>query len=133
MLANHAQVSAPAVGHGDTRRLRRQLAILRAGIEDLEQEWDATAELANHLYRQRAAAGRPVRVADVLADIEVVMRSSQGLPDRLPPDTGAVRLYRDIETAQASYERLLRQHLNHAAAAIEAAATPATAAGDTLS
>lgn len=103
----------------EVRRLRTQLATLLAGVEDLQEEWETTVELAQHLRAQRRHRGQPADTTAVLADLEAVMRGSHGLPERAPQLATIPELLRAIENAQTKYGDLISQHLAWAATALE--------------
>jgi hypothetical protein len=106
----HSSVPEP-----DVRRLRSQLAILLAAVEDLRQEWDTTVELAHHLRRQRQQHHQPASTAAVLADLEAIMRASAAFPTGAHRLTTLAELLPVIENTQKTYEDLLARHLAYAA------------------
>jgi hypothetical protein len=67
-----------------SRLLRRRLGMLLAGVDDLREEREATAELACYYRDRRAAAGQEPEQWDVLADVEVAMRRAVPIPHRAP-------------------------------------------------
>lgn len=98
----------------DARLLRRRLATVLAGVDDLTIEWDATAELANYHYDRHAQAGEEPDLADVLADVEATMRRAMPLPHTAPHTTDPATLLNLIEAAEDAYEQLISQHIEHA-------------------
>lgn len=98
----------------DDRLLRRRLATVLAGVDDLTVEWDATAELANYCYDRHAASGEDPDPADVLADVEATMRRAVPLPHRAPNVSNVADLLNLIDAAEDAYERLIGQHVDHA-------------------
>jgi hypothetical protein len=58
-----------------TLRAGRELAALRAGSKDLDDDYDSTIELAEHLWARRAADRHPVDVESVLLELEACLRS----------------------------------------------------------
>lgn len=105
---------ATAPPPGELRKLRMRLATARAGIADLQAEWDTTVELARHLRARRREAGQADSTAAVLADLEISMRASAPLPHTLPPATPVAELRRAVHQAERDYARLISQHLTYA-------------------
>jgi hypothetical protein len=99
----------------DSRLLRRRLGMLLAGVDDLREEWDATAELACYHRDRRAAAGQEPEQWDVLADVEQAMRRSVPIPHRAPATTDIDTLLQLIEAAEDAYQQLIAEHLDYAA------------------
>jgi hypothetical protein len=104
---------------GELRELRMRLATARAGIADLQAEWDTTVELARHLRGRQRDAGRPDSTAAVLVDLEISMRASAPLPRTLPPATPVAELRRAVHRAERDYDRLISQHLTYAREALD--------------
>lgn len=102
----------------DTRLLRRRLGTVLAGVDDLNIEWDATAELANYHYDRRAGTGEEPDPADVLADVEATMRRAVPLPHTAPNVTDTATLLDLIEAAEDAYEQLIGRHIEHAEKAL---------------
>jgi hypothetical protein len=100
---------------GELRELRMRLATARAGIADLQAEWDTTVELARHLRACRREAGQPDITAAVLSDLEIAMRASAPLPHSLPP----AALMAEVHRAERAYDRLIGQHLAYAREALD--------------
>ena len=89
------------------------------GIDNLETDWDSTAELARHLRKQRELTGRPADTAAVIADLEAILHGSMPLlPDYKPKPATLDQLLPAIDNAQRRYDDLIRQHVtlgrNHA-------------------
>jgi hypothetical protein len=110
---------AAAPPPGELRELRMRLATARAGIADLQAEWDTTVELARHLRARRRDAGQPASTAAVLADLEIAMRASAPLPHAMPPAAPVAELRRAVHRAERDYDRLLGQHLAYARDALD--------------
>lgn len=98
----------------DDRLLRRRLATVLAGVDDLTIEWDATVELANYCYDRRAASGDEPDPVDVLAEVEATMRRAVPLPHHAPNVTDIEDLLQLIDAAEDAYERLIAAHVDHA-------------------
>lgn len=110
----------------DGRLLRRRLAIVLAGVDDLTMEWDATVELTNYCYDRRVAAGVEPDPADVLADVEATMRRAVPLPHRAPNVSDIEDLLKLIDAAEDAYERLIGEHVDHAERALAGRAAVGT-------
>jgi hypothetical protein len=104
---------AAAAGR-DVAQLRVRLSSLLAAAEDLAEEWEATLELAEHLRTQRRTAGQDASTAAVLTDLEALMRASAAFPTAGHRCRTLAELQPAIVKAERAYERLLRQHLDHA-------------------
>lgn len=102
----------------DRRLLRRRLAVVLAGVDDLTVEWDATVELANYCYDRRAAVCDEPDLADVLVDVESTMRRAIPLPHRAPNVNDVEDLLQLVEVAEDAYERLIGEHVDHAERAL---------------
>ena len=98
----------------DVAQLRVRLSSLLAAAEDLAEEWEATLEMAVHLRTQRHTAGRNHSTAAVLTDLEALMRASAAFPTAAHGCRTLAELQPAIVKAERTYERLLRQHLDHA-------------------
>jgi hypothetical protein len=104
----------------DTRLLRRRLGIVLAGVDDLREEWDATAELARYHYDRRAAVGEEPDAAEVLADVERAMRDALPIPHRAPAINDVDTLLELIDAAEQAYQQLLAEHIEHATTTLAA-------------
>lgn len=105
----------------DVRALRRRLGTLVAGVDDLRAEWDATVELARyHRDRRAAATGQAPEDFDVLADVERTLRDAEPLPHTASGSEDVQTLLQLIDAASDAYSQLIAQHVEHAAAALEA-------------
>lgn len=104
----------------DARLLRRRLAILLAGVDDLSTEWAATAEIAMYCYDRRAAAAAATGADDpdldwtVSAEVEATLRRSDPLPHTVPAVGDLDRLRELIEAAAERYEQLIAEHVEFA-------------------
>jgi hypothetical protein len=98
----------------DVRLLRRRLGTVLAVVDDLSGQWEATAELAEYCYDRRAVHGQEPDPADVLADVEAILRRAVPLPHPAPAVTDVDVLLELIEAAEDTYERRLAEHLDHA-------------------
>src|SRR4051794_20525828 len=76
-------------------------------------EWQATSELATYCY-DRAASGEEPDPADVLADVESIMRRAVPLPHSFPSVADVDVLLELIDAAEDAYERLIAEHLDYA-------------------
>ncbi|GAA3628929.1 hypothetical protein [Microlunatus ginsengisoli] len=102
----------------DGRLLRRRLGSLLALVDDLGGEWETTVELAEYCYDRRAVHGLEPDPADVLADVEAILRRAVPLPHPVPAVTDVDVLLELIDAAEDTYERRLAEHLDHAERAI---------------
>ena len=66
------------------RLLHWRLGGLLAGVDDLRSEWAGTAELVYYHYDRRIAADVEADWAEVLADVESVIRSCVPIPHQAP-------------------------------------------------
>lgn len=98
----------------DIRLLHRRLGTLLAGIDDLTTEWDATAELVCYHHDRRIAAGTDADPADVLADVETVMRSCVPIPRRAPRVSDIDTVLQLVAAAEDAYQQLIARHINYA-------------------
>lgn len=98
----------------DDRLLRRRLGTVLAGVDDLQAEWNATAELVRYHYERRAEAGEEPEPADVLADVERVMRDALPIPHKAPATEDVDTLLQLIEAAEDAYQQLIAEHLDYA-------------------
>jgi hypothetical protein len=98
----------------DVRLLRRRLAIVLAGVDDLKTEWSATSELAGYCYDRRAVDGEEPDPADVLAEVEAIMRRAVPLPHSAPGVSDIGVLLELIDAAEDAYERLIAEHVDFA-------------------
>ena len=105
----------------DVRALRRRLGTLVASLDDLRAEWDATVELARyHRDRRAAATGQATEDFDVLADVERTLRDAEPLPHTASGSNDVQTLLQLTDAASDAYSQLIAQHVEHAAAALEA-------------
>lgn len=105
----------------DARALRRRLGTLIAGVDDLQAEWDATAELTRyHRDRRAAASGEDPEVFDVLADVERTLREAKPMPHTASGSHDVETLLQLMDAAEDAYAQLIVQHVDHAAAVLEA-------------
>ncbi|MDT0263429.1 hypothetical protein [Jatrophihabitans lederbergiae] len=92
---NRAQVR---VTGWDPRLLRRRLAVLLAGVDDLSTEWAATTEPTLYHYDHHAAAAAATGHEDpdldchVSTDVETALRRSNPLPHTTPAVNDIARL-----------------------------------------
>lgn len=114
-------VAQVRVAGWDARLLRRRLAILLAGVDDLSTEWAATGEIAMYCYDRRTAAAAAATGTEdpdldwqVSAEVETILRSSTPLPHAVPAVSDLARLQQLIEAATERYEQLLAQHVEFA-------------------
>jgi hypothetical protein len=113
----------------DVRLLRRRLGMLLAGVDDLQEEWDATAELTRYHHDRRAAAGEEPEDVDVLADVEKAMRGAVPIPHRAPGTDDVDTLLQLIEAAEDAYQQLIAEHLDYAARVLAGDGAAATSQG----
>lgn len=98
----------------DVRLLRWRLGVLLGGIDDLTSEWDATAEMACYHHDRRVAAGVDPDPAEVLADVETVIRRCVPIPRRAPQIQDIDSLLELITAADDAYQQLIDQHVDFA-------------------
>jgi hypothetical protein len=99
----------------DWRLLRRRLGSVLAGVDDLRAEWDATAELVSYHYDRRARMVEEPDPAEVLADVEQVMRGAAlPIPHTAPATRDVDVLLQLIDAAEQAYQQLLAEHLEYA-------------------
>ena len=98
----------------DRRLLHWRLGALLAGVDDLQSEWIGTAELACYHYDRRLSVGVEPDWADVLADVEGVIRSCLPLPHQAPRSEDIGVLLELIAAAADAYERLVAEHVEYA-------------------
>ena len=104
----------------DARLLRRRLGTLLAGVDGLQAEWDATAELVRyHRDRRVEVTGEDPDPSEVLADVERELRNARPLPYRSPSVTDIDSLLQLVDAAEDAYAQLLVQHVEHAAVVLE--------------
>ncbi len=100
-----------------SRLLRRRLAVLLAGVDDLSTEWAATAELTLYHYDRHAAAAAATGHEDpdldwhVSTDVETALRRSNPLPHTTPAVNDIGRLQQLIHAATDRYEELIAEHI----------------------
>jgi hypothetical protein len=99
----------------DVRLLRRRLGMLLAGVDDLREEWAATAELTCYHRDRRTAAGEAPEDFEVLADVEIAMRGAVPIPHRAPGTNDLDTLLQLIAAAEDAYQQLIAEHLDYAA------------------
>lgn len=104
---------------GELRELRMRLATARAGIADLQTEWDTTIELARYLRNRRRSAGQSDVTAGVLVDLQTSMRASAPVPPSMPPARPLAELRQAVGRAERDYDRLIAQHMACAAEALD--------------
>lgn len=98
----------------DPRLLHWRLGALLAGVDDLQSEWIGTAELACYHYDRRISAGVEPDWAEVLADVEGVIRSCLPLPHQTPRSEDIGVLLELIAAAADAYERRIAEHVEYA-------------------
>ena len=105
----------------DVRLLRRRLGTLLAGVDDLQAEWDATAELVGyHRDRRVEVTGEDPDPSEVLADVERALRDARPIPHRSPNVTDVDSLLQLVDAAEDAYAQLIVEHVEHAASVLEA-------------
>lgn len=105
----------------DARLLRRRLGMLLAGVDDLQAEWDATAELVRyHRDRRVKVTGEDPDPSEVLADVERALRDARPIPHRCPNVTDVGSLLQLVDAAEDAYAQLIVRHVEHAAGVLEA-------------
>lgn len=103
----------------DARLLRRRLGMLLSGVDDLRQEWEATAELARYHRDRRRAVGEEPEIFDVVADVEGVLRDAVPIPHRAPAIHDVDSLRQLVEAAHDAYAQLIAEHVEYAARVLE--------------
>jgi len=105
----------------DDRLLRRRLGTLLAGVDDLQAEWDATAELVRyHRDRRAEVTGEDPDPSEVLADVERTLRDARPIPHTAPNVADLDSLLQLVGAAEDAYAQLIVQHVDHAATVLEA-------------
>jgi hypothetical protein len=105
--------------HGwDAAALRRRLGIALASVDDLSEEWAATADIAIHYFNTRLDPhdldGPCVVDVDdwqVIAAVEDGLRRSQPLPHRAPAITDVDVLLELVDAAENRYSELIAEHV----------------------
>jgi hypothetical protein len=104
----------------DSRLLHWRLGGLLAGVDDLKSEWSSTAELGYYHYDRRVAAGVDPDLAEVLADVEGVIRRCVPIPHQAPHSNDVAVLLELVAAAVDAYERLIAEHVDYAERALTA-------------
>ncbi len=98
----------------DTRLLHWRLGTLLAGVDDLTNEWDATAELVCYHHDRQVAAGVDPDPVEVLADVETALRRCLPFPRRAPGIDDVDSLLELIGAAEDAYQQLIAEHVDYA-------------------
>ena len=98
----------------DGRLLHWRLGGLLAGVDDLRSEWVGTAELVCYHYDRRIAADVEPDLAEVLADVEGVIRSCVPIPHQAPRTKDVGVLLELVAAAGEAYEQLIEEHVEYA-------------------
>lgn len=98
----------------DRRLLHWRLGGLLAGVDDLRSEWAGTAELVYYHYDRRIAADVEADWAEVLADVESVIRSCVPIPHQAPRTKDVGVLLDLVAAAGEAYEQLIEEHVEYA-------------------
>jgi len=102
----------------DARLLHWRLGALLAGVDDLTTEWDATVEMVCYHHDRRVDAGIEPDPAEVLDDVETVLRSCVPIPHRAPHIRDVDTLLELITAAEDAYQQLIAQHVDYAEQAL---------------
>ncbi len=98
----------------DSRLLHWRLGGLLAGVDDLRSEWNGTAELAHYHYDRRIAAGVEPDLAEILADVEGVIRGCVPIPHPATRTEDVDVLLELVAAAADAYEQLIAEHVEYA-------------------
>lgn len=98
----------------DIRLLHWRLGTLLAGVDDLTNEWDATAEMVCYHHDRRIAAGVDPDPVEVLADVETALRRCLPFPRRAPGIDNIDSLLELIGAADDAYQQLIAEHVGYA-------------------
>lgn len=98
----------------DGQLLHWRLGGLLAGVDGLRSEWDSTAELVYYHYDRRIVAGVEPDMAEILADVEGVIRSCVPLPHQAPRTDDVGVLLELVAAAADAYEQLIAEHVEYA-------------------
>ena len=104
----------------DDRLLHCRLGGLLAGVDDLRSEWSSTAELVCYHYDRRVAAGVEPDVAEILADVEGVIRSYVPIPHQAPRVEDVAVSLELVAAAEDAYQQLIAEHVEYAEHALTA-------------
>lgn len=102
----------------DPRLLHWRLGALLAGVDDLRSQRGSTAELVYYHYDRRMAAGVDPDMAEILADVESVIRSCVPIPHPAPRTEDIVVLLELVAAAADAYEQLIAEHVEYAEQAL---------------
>lgn len=98
----------------DSRLLHWRLGALLAGVDDLRSEWDSTAELVHYHYDRRIVAGVEPDMAEILADVEGVIRCCVPIPHQATRTEDVDVLLELVTAAADAYEQLIAEHVEYA-------------------
>ncbi len=98
----------------DGRLLHWRLGGLLAGVDGLRSEWDSTTDLVYYHYDRRIVAGVEPDMAEILADVEGVIRSCVPLPHQAPRTDDVGVLLELVAAAADAYEQLIAEHVEYA-------------------
>ena len=97
----------------DGRLLHWRLGGLLAGVDDLGSQWVGTEELVYYHYDRRVAAGVEPDLADVLADLEGVLRRCVPIPHQAPRTDDVDVLLELVSAAADAYDQLIAEHVEY--------------------
>ena len=98
----------------DDRLLHWRLGGLLAGVDDLTGEWGSTGELVCYHYDRRVVAGVEPDVAEILADVEGVIRSYVPIPHQAPRVEDVAVSLELVAAAEDAYQQLIAEHVEYA-------------------
>jgi hypothetical protein len=98
----------------DRRLLHWRLGGLLAAVDDLGNEWAGTADLVCYHHDRRVAAGVDPEVAEILADVEDVIRGCVPIPHAATRTDDVGVLLDLIAAANDAYEQLIAEHVDYA-------------------
>lgn len=104
----------------DSRLLHWRLGGLLAAVDDLKSEWNSTAELAHYHYDRRITAGVEPDSAEILADVEGVIRGCVPIPHQATRTQDVDVLLELVAAATDAYEQLIAEHVEYAEQALTA-------------
>ncbi len=113
----------------DIRLLHWRLGALLAGVDDLTNEWDATAEMVCYQHDRRIAAGVDPDPVEVLADVETAIRRCVPIPRQTPRIHDVDSMLELITAADDAYQQLIAEHVDYAERVLAQHARPTAPCG----
>lgn len=98
----------------DDRLLHWRLGGLLAGVDDLRSAWSSTGELVCYHYDRRVDAGVDPDWAEILADVEGVIRTYVPIPHQAPWVEDVAVSLELVAAADDAYQQLIAEHVEYA-------------------